>query len=44
MKKSQYYASLAQENDFSPFPQFAEAGNKHSKTVHLLEKSVINMI
>jgi hypothetical protein len=44
MKKSQHMPSLAQENDFSPLSQFAEAGNKHSKTVHLLQKSVINMI
>ncbi len=26
------------------FAQFAEAGKKHNKAVHLLEKSVINMI
>jgi hypothetical protein len=26
------------------FAQSAEAGKKHSKAVHLLEKSVINMI
>jgi len=39
-------AGLAQENGFSPanYGQFAEAGNKRSKTVHLLQKSVINMI
>jgi hypothetical protein len=26
------------------FAQFAEAGKRHSKAVHLLEKSVINLI
>jgi hypothetical protein len=26
------------------FPEFVEAGKKHRKAVHLLEKSVINMI
>jgi hypothetical protein len=37
---------MAQENGSSPayFAQFAGAGTKHSKAVHLLEKSVINMI
>jgi hypothetical protein len=28
----------------SIFAQFAAAGKKHTKAVHLLEKSVINMI
>jgi len=36
---------LAHENSFSPtFAPFAEAGKKRSKAVHLLQKSVINMI
>jgi hypothetical protein len=37
---------LAQENGFFSciLAQFAEAGKNHSKVVHLLEKSVINMI
>jgi hypothetical protein len=33
---------LAWDNGFSP-AQFAEAGKKHCKVVHLLEKRVINM-
>jgi hypothetical protein len=39
-------AGLAQEIGFTTyeFPQFAEAGKRHSKAVHLREKSVINMI
>jgi hypothetical protein len=43
MKKSQH---MSQENGFSPacFAHFAEAGKNRSKAVHLLEKSVINMI
>ncbi len=37
---------MAHEIGFSPayFAQFVGAGEKHSKAVHLLEKSVINMI
>ncbi len=40
------YACLAQENKFCSyfFAQFAEAGERHSKVVHLPKKSVINMI
>jgi peptidoglycan biosynthesis protein MviN/MurJ (putative lipid II flippase) len=37
---------LAHENNFSQayFANFAEACEKHSKAVHPLEKSVMNMI
>jgi len=38
---------LAHENGFSPaylFSLLDEAGKKHSKVVHLLNKSVMNMI
>jgi hypothetical protein len=40
------YVAVAQENGFFSciLAQFAEAGTMRSKAVHLLEKSVINMI
>jgi len=40
------YAGLAQEKGFFSciFAQFAETSKKRSKSMHLIEKSVINMI
>ncbi len=45
-EKSTYAAGVAQENGVPPaqIAQFAEAGKKRITVVHLLEKSVINMI
>jgi hypothetical protein len=44
-KEKLTYTGLAHKWFFSYiFGQFAEAGNKRSKTVHLLHKCVINMI
>jgi len=47
LNKTKTYVGLAHENGFSPaylFSSLAEASNKHSKVVHLLDKNVINMI
>jgi hypothetical protein len=43
MKKSEHICGFSSGNWFYSgiFGQIAEAGNKHSTTVHLLEKSVI---
>jgi hypothetical protein len=40
------YAGLAWGNWFCPymFTQFAEAGKRHNKSIHVAEKSVINVI
>ncbi len=40
------YVGLAQENgfDLAFFAWFVEAGKGHSEAVHLLEKSMIDMI